>query len=132
MPLYPMIDDRAAKSNKDAPLWNAKTNENGWRLYLGGLYGKDVPIYAAPARCTDYHGLPPTCTFAGDIELFYDETIAYIENLKKCGIPVHFKEFKGCYHGFDNGKSKIGGEADEYLMNTFKYAVAHYFTNGGD
>lgn len=42
MPLYPMLDDRmlteSSKEN-DAPVWNTKSNENGWKLYLGELYG---------------------------------------------------------------------------------------------
>ncbi len=77
MPLYPMLDDRTTVSSSDnmAPVWNEKSNENGWELYLGGLYGMaDVPAYAAPARATDYSGLPPTCSFVGSVEPFLDET----------------------------------------------------------
>lgn len=79
MPLYPMIDDRfktKSSINNDAPLWNTKSNKIGWKLYLGDLFGsEDVPIYVAPARCTDYRNFPPTCTFVGTIETFHDETV---------------------------------------------------------
>jgi acetyl esterase/lipase len=132
MPLYPMIDDRPTSSNigNNAPLWNSASNELGWRLYLGPLYGKvDVPCYAAPARSTDYSALPPTFTFVGDIEPFYDETVTYIENIRKSGVPVHFKVFEGCFHAFDMvcPKTNVAKEAAALLETTFKYAVTHYF-----
>ena len=36
MPVYPMIDDRPTASNtdNDAPVWNSKANQLGWRTYL--------------------------------------------------------------------------------------------------
>lgn len=132
MPLYPMLDDRmeteSAKDN-DAPLWNSKSNEVAWRLYLGELFGKpDVPVYAAPGRAADYNGLPPTCSFVGSVEPFHDETVSYIENLSKCGVPTHFKVFDGCFHAFDliGAKTSVGKEAVDFLMATFNYAVEHY------
>ncbi|MGM0900694.1 MAG: alpha/beta hydrolase fold domain-containing protein [Bacillota bacterium] len=104
MPLYPMMDDRMttelAREN-NAPIWNSTTNRWAWKLYLGELFEKDVPVYAAAARATDYRNLPPTITFVGDIEPFRDETIQYVTNLKEAGIPVDFELYKGCYHGFD-------------------------------
>ena len=62
MPLYPMLDDRDTPSSKDnhAPNWNTKRNRKAWKRYLRSAYGTElVPIYAAPARCEDYRGLPP-------------------------------------------------------------------------
>lgn len=133
MPLYPMIDDRmdteSAKDN-DAPLWNSKSNDVAWRLYLGKLFGKpDLPAYAAPSRTADLSGLPPACSFVGSIEPFRDETVSYINKLKDNGIPVHFKIFKGCFHGFDIicGKTNIGKKAIAFLIENYKYAVDHYF-----
>jgi acetyl esterase/lipase len=132
MPLYPMIDDRmitdSAKEN-NAPIWNSRTNEWAWKLYLGELFGKNVPAYAAPARATDYTNLPPTITFVGDIEPFRDETIQYVQNLKAAGVPVDFTIFEGCYHGFDiiNPKADVSKKAISFFINSFKYAVDHYF-----
>lgn len=132
MPIYPMIDDRmdseSAKANH-APIWNSDYNLWAWKLYLGELYGGDVPSYAAAARATDYSNLPPTVTFVGDIEPFRDETIQYVENLRSAGVPVEFKMFQGCYHGFDiiNSKAQVSREAHSFYINAFKYAVKHYF-----
>lgn len=131
MPLYPMLDDRMntpSAIDNDAPIWNSKSNELGWRLYLGALYGReDVPPYAAPARALDYRGLPPTCTYVGSIEPFYDETRLYIDHLKDAHVPVHFKVFDGCFHAFDLMGTNIGKSATMFLMDTFLYATKHYF-----
>ncbi|MBL3199124.1 alpha/beta hydrolase, partial [Klebsiella pneumoniae] len=81
MPLYPMIDDRnntpSANEIKEGFVWNQKSNEAGWKMYLGSVYGEEVSPYAAPARATDLTGLPPTYTMVGEIDLFRDETIEY-------------------------------------------------------
>lgn len=132
MPLYPMLDDRMitpSSQNNDAPLWNTASNETAWKLYLGELYGTDnVPTYASPARETDYSGLPPTLTYIGDIEPFYDETVIYVENLRNAGVAVHFKVFPGCFHGFDllsfTSPSK---QAHDFLLEGFIYASLNYF-----
>ena len=134
MPLYPMIDDRMttpSATNNDAPVWNSQSNYNGWKLYLGDYFGHpDVPPYAAPARATDYRNLPPTATFVGDLEPFRDETMEYVKNLTKAGIPVYFKLFSGCYHGFDtmSPKASKSQQAIAHIMDAFTYAVEHYYT----
>lgn len=134
MPICPMIDDRmiteSAKDNT-APIWNGKMNRLGWDLYLKKLQeeNKTIPIYAAPSRATDYSNLPPTATYVGDLEPFRDETIEYVENLKKEGIPVEFKLFKGCYHGFDGivPKAKVSKAAIAFMSNSFAHAIDNYF-----
>lgn len=131
MPLYPMLDARETESsrNNNAPVWNTKSNNLAWKLYLGEYYGKDnVPKYASPAFETDYSNLPPTLTYVGDIEPFLDETKEYAQNLKNAGVPVQFKIFKGCFHGFDivAGKTKIGKEARQFLIEWFDYATKHF------
>ncbi|MEQ8156177.1 MAG: alpha/beta hydrolase [Clostridiaceae bacterium] len=133
MPLYPMLDDRmTSESAKDnnAPVWNSKSNFNGWKLYLGELFGTpNVPYYAAPARAEDYRNLPPTATFVGELEPFRDETIQYVKNLRKAGVPVEFEMYKGCYHAFEQlcPKAEVSKKALAFIINTFKYAVEHYF-----
>ena len=132
MPLYPMLDDRmlseSARDN-NAYVWNSDTNRWGWKLYLGELFNKDVPIYAAPGRAADYRNLPPAVTFVGDIEPFRDETIQYVNDLKAAGVPVDFRMYRGAYHGFDiiSPKADISKAARDFLMGSFKYAAVHYF-----
>ena len=104
MPLYPMLDDRPTKTSKnnDAPVWNTKSNIAAWKLYLGGDYGTvRVSNYAAPARETDFSGLPPTLTFIGSIDPFLAETQSYVDSLRAAGVPVEFRIFEGGFHSFD-------------------------------
>lgn len=133
MPLYPMLDDRmitdSSKSN-DAPVWTSKANEFAWKRYLDKLYGSnDVPVYAAPSRATDYTRLPPTLTFVGGIDLFKDETLNYVDNLKKVGIPTKHTVFEGCFHGFEAAApwKKISKEAFKFSLDGFVYATENYF-----
>lgn len=90
MPLYPMLDHRDTDSSRDnhGISWNTKRNHAAWKLYLRDIEDK-IPAYASPARQTDYSNLPPAYTFVGDREPFYCETLTYIENLKKAGVPAH-------------------------------------------
>lgn len=132
MPLYPMLDDRMATESareNNAYVWNSDMNRWAWKLYLGDFFGKDVPIYAAAGRAADYRNLPPAVTFVGDIEPFRDETIQFVENLKRAGVPVDFKIYKGAYHGFDiiNPKAEISRAARDFLMQSFKHAAQHLF-----
>jgi acetyl esterase/lipase len=135
MPLFPMLDDRPTPSNtgNKAPLWSSESNDAAWKMYLGQMYRTEkVPIYAAPARASDYSGLPPACTFVGSVEAFHDETVAYMENLKASGVPTHFRVFDGGFHNFDMvcAKSSIAREAQNFLMDTFMYAVRNYTNKG--
>ncbi|MEJ8305772.1 alpha/beta hydrolase [Saccharibacillus sacchari] len=133
MPLYPMIDDRmqgqSAKDN-NAPIWDSRSNEWAWRLYLGEWYCRDdVPPYAAAARATDYTGLPPAVTFAGELEPFRDETIRYVEHLRAAGVTAEFELYPGCYHAFDMmcPKAEVSKRATAFLMRAFGEAAYRYF-----
>ena len=105
MPIYPMIDHRqntesAKTMDIGVPAWNARTNAVGWGMYLQNVKG-EVPAYASPSLGTKYQHLPPTITFVGELEPFKDETINYVEALKKAGVPVKFEVFEAAYHGFE-------------------------------
>ena len=128
-----MIDDRMhteSATENNAPVWNSKSNYYAWKLYLGELFGKDnLPEYAAPARATNYANLPPTATFVGDLEPFRDETILYVENLRKAGVKVSFRIFEGCYHAFEQAcpEAEISKRAIEYITSEYAFAVENYF-----
>jgi len=125
MPLYPMIDDRHQNesSQYESPIWGKKANYIGWELYLKELKDKheQIPDYAAPARNKDYSDFPPSITFVGGIDPFRDETIEYVERLQEANIPVRFKLFDGCYHGFEviDPKKQVSQEARSFLYNSY-------------
>lgn len=127
MPLYPMLDDRDSTesvTDNNAPVWNQASNRLAWEIYLGG---QKAEKYAAPARETDYSNLPPALTFVGGIDPFRDETITFVENLKKAGVAVDFKLFEGCFHAFDLLTfAKVAKQANEFACKGFEYAAKHY------
>ena len=104
IPLYPMLDSDDTPSSQDnhGKVWNTRRNHWGWRHYLAELQGADwVPAYASPAHATDYAGLPPCYTYVSDGEPFYDETLAYVENLRAAGVKAEVDVFPGDIHAFD-------------------------------
>lgn len=131
MPLYPMIDDRDTESSRDnhAPVWNTKKNHKAWKAYIGHMDGKDIPPYAAPARQVDYTNLPPAYTFVGDIEPFYCETLAFVENLKNAGVEAKVDVYPGCFHAFDMMLPflKVSKKAIAEFEKQYLYAIEHYF-----
>jgi len=49
--------------------------------------------------------------------------------LRKSGVPVDFEKFNGCFHAFEQmcPKATVSKKAIAYVINSFKYAVEHYF-----
>jgi len=125
MPIYPMIDDRHQNESSEfeSPVWGKAANHLGWELYLKDLHqqSKAIPSYAAPARNTDYADFPPTFTFVGGIDPFRDETVAYVESLERANIPVKFKLFEGCYHGFEMvaAKTQVAKDAMNFMYEGY-------------
>ena len=106
--IYPMLDDRTVldqrKTEKKHLLWSNKGNKIGWSAYLGPDYepgSDDVPRYAAAARRSNLHGLPPALVIACTLDLFYDEDMEYARRLRRdndaadCDVVV----IDGGFHG---------------------------------
>ncbi len=131
MPLYPMIDnlDTESSANNHGKVWNTRKNHIAWRLYLRKDAKKVVSPYAAPARQTDYSGLPPAYTFVGNGEPFYSETCTYIKNLKNAGIEAKLDIYESNMHAFDMMKpdAPLSKEAAAKFNKQFAYALEHYF-----
>lgn len=124
LPACPMIDHRqsteSARVMTDVPTWNARCSALGWATYLQNIQG-EVPAYASPSLGKNFSHLPPTITYIGSAEPFRDETIAYVDALKKAKVPVKFEVFEGGFHGFEVfGKDEgVGKRANEHYFNSF-------------
>lgn len=131
MPLYPMLDCEDTETSRDnhAPVWNTKRNHYGWSRYLRGLQGQKIPCYASPARRSAFDGLPPAYTFVSTAEPFYAETLAYIDNLQKAGVPAQVDIYPGLFHAFDMLLPflKVSRQAAARFEEVFAYALGHYF-----
>ena len=130
MPHYPMLDDRDTPSsaNNHGLSWNTRRNHAAWKQYLRGLDKNSIPSSAAPARLTDYSGLPPAYTFVGDREAFYCETLSYINKLKEQGIWAEADVYHSGFHAFDMLLPflKKSRQAAAKFEAAFAYAMEHF------
>ena len=96
---YPMLDDRnetpSSQAILDIGIWDRAGNIEAWEWFLGG---RPADGYAAPARATDLAGLPPAFVDVGDMDLFLDEDIAFVQRLLQAGVPTEFHVYPGAYH----------------------------------
>lgn len=131
MQLYPMLDNLDTESSADnhGRVWNTRRNHLVWKLYLRQDAKKRVSPYAAPARQTNYKGLPPAYTFVGNGEPFYSETCTYIENLRKAGVEAELDVYPSDMHAFDMmaPDEPLSKQAAERFNQHFAYAMEHYF-----
>lgn len=131
MPLYAMLDDRDTESSRNnrGRIWNTRRNHLAWRCYLRGQERGTLSPYAAPARLTNFAGLPPAYTFVGDGEPFHDETVRYIEQLRACGVPACVDVYRSNMHAFDmiRPEEAMSREAARRFHAQFAYAQTHYF-----
>lgn len=131
IPLYPMLDDRVTESSEDnnAPIWDTKANKSAWHIYLGNrVMNHYVPVYAAPARETNYKKLPPAISVVGTVEPFYDEVVTYFNHLKNESIETELMIADGCYHAFDMMApyAKISKRANAFLIHSYNAFVKKY------
>ena len=138
-PLYPMLDDRDTETsrNNHGRIWNTRRNHFAWNIYLRSLKSpknRTVSCYAAPARATDFSGLPPAYTFVGDGEPFYAETVRYIRELKQCGIPAKLDVYHTNMHAFDmmRPNEPLSRKAAERFNRVFAYVKDHFFAEQSD
>ena len=103
MPIYPMIDDRNETPSSheivDVGIWDRAGNIEAWAWDLGE--GKP-DHYAAPSRCEELTGLPPTFIDVGTVDLFRDEDITFAMRLMQAGVPTELHVSPGAYHASEN------------------------------
>jgi acetyl esterase/lipase len=99
----PMLDDQLRSESirrDDLQIWSQASNRYGWQAYLGELYGTEtVSYHAAPARCPDLSGLPPTMVILGTADGLRDEGITYASQLMRSGVPTELHVLPGVPHG---------------------------------
>jgi acetyl esterase/lipase len=109
--VYPMLDDRSVlrddHGGRGRFAWTPESNRFSWTAYLGHAPRlSDAPEYAAPARRLDLSGLPPAWIGVGELDLFYEEDVAYAERLQQAGVPCELVTVPGMYHGADGLAAK--------------------------
>ena len=57
---------------------------------------------SAPARCSEFAGLPPAWIGVGTRDLFFAEDMAYAQALRAAGVACEVTVVEGAFHGFDS------------------------------
>jgi acetyl esterase/lipase len=113
--IYPMLDDRTVTPDpqlEGLANWTYASNETGWTALLGDDRGAtSVSPVAAPARLTDFAGLPETYIEVGALDIFRDEDVRFALNLLTAGVPTELHVHPGLLHGFDQFGNGCFGEA---------------------
>ncbi|MDO4252808.1 MAG: alpha/beta hydrolase [Rothia sp. (in: high G+C Gram-positive bacteria)] len=105
---YPMLDHRSAYRARSANrqrgrlLWTHNLNSGAWQTYLRDQDRANLPPYASPAQYDSFAKLPPTWIGVGDLDLFYDEDLAYAKALRQAGVATELHIEKGMYHAADS------------------------------
>lgn len=135
-PLYPMLSNLDTDSSRDnhGRVWNTRRNHLGWRLYLRGDARKaEVSPCASPSRQTDYSSLPPCYTFVSEGEPFYSETLQYVEDLRRAGVPAAVDVYPTDMHAFDmlRPEDELSRRAIRAFERRFEEAMAQGVAGDG-
>lgn len=109
--VYPMVDHQTTDKEGAAGqfIWSAASNRGAWARYLGHDHleraaAGELPPYASPTHREDLSGMPPTWIGVGEIDLFFEEAVAFAHKLEAAGVDVELDTYPGAYHGFDHIK----------------------------
>jgi acetyl esterase/lipase len=100
---YPMLDYRNETPSSyeviDVGVWDRALNIEAWQHYLGpDIKAGQISPYASLVLTDDLAGLPPLFIDTGDIDLFRDEIITFVQRLAQAGVVVEFHMYPGSFH----------------------------------
>jgi acetyl esterase len=101
MLVYPMLDDRLRTPSMQmggTPLFSRQAAADAWGHYLAG---RPADQFAAAARATDLHGLPPAYVLVAEHDPLRDEGIDYARRLLEAGVGTELHLYAGTFHGFE-------------------------------
>ena len=104
MLFYPVLDNRpqlygSYQKYKDAA-WPALSNQTMWNSYLKDS-PEDLTGTLVPALCQDLSGLPCAYIEPQEIDILFDEALAYASALQSAGVQTEVNVVYGSYHAFD-------------------------------
>lgn len=123
MLIYPVVNNdmtnASYKRNEQAKPLNKPMMEWFFKHYLAKPEDGDNP-YAVPMNATTLKGLPSATVITAEIDPLLSEGKAYADRLKKDGVKVSYKEYKGVTHEFF-GMGAVVPKA----MDAEKFAADH-------
>ncbi|MDB5790498.1 MAG: lipase [Massilia sp.] len=124
--VYPVVNDdmntASYKRNESAkPLNKAMM---GW--FFKHYQGDPKSPHALPMKAESLKGLPPATIIAAEIDPLLSEGKAYADKLKKDGVAVSYKEYKGVTHEFFGMGAVVpkAKEAEQFAADALKKAFA--------
>lgn len=107
--VYPMIDHRTGgpddpycNPNTGEFVWTRDNNQFGWRCLRGNYALDDDRVgWFSPSLGNDLSGLPPTYLATGTLDLFFDESLNYVQRLCHAGVSAELHSYAGGFHGFN-------------------------------
>lgn len=132
--VYPMLDDRTGTVRSIAPHlgvvgWSPQANLFGWSSFLGiAAGGADVPVAPVPSRHSHLADLPPTWIGVGDLDLFLEENLAFVDALRGAGVTTASMLVPGAFHGFDE-VARLA-EYEVGVTTDFENSILQFMTEG--
>ncbi len=124
--VYPVTSDdmNNASYRRNA---NARPLNKAMMGWFFKNYGGDPKNpYALPMKAASLKGLPPATVIAAEIDPLLTEGKAYADRLRKDGVPVTYKEYKGVTHEFFGMGAVVpeAKEAEQFAADELKKAFA--------
>jgi acetyl esterase/lipase len=124
--VYPVVSDDMSRPSYEKNA-NAKPLNKAMMAWFFKHYGADPSSpYALPIKAPSLKGLPPATIIAAEIDPLLSEGVAYADKLRKDGVSVNYKEFKGVTHEFFGMGAVVplAKEAEMMAANDLKKAFA--------
>jgi acetyl esterase len=125
--VYPVINDDMNTPSYQAHA-NAKPLNKPIMAWFFKHYGGDPKSpYALPMKATTLKGLPSATVIAAEIDPLLSEGKQYADRLKKEGVSVTYKEYKGVTHEFFGMGAVVptAKEAEQFAAQQLKAAFAN-------
>lgn len=122
--IYPVINDdmNTASYKRHA---NAKPLNKAMMAWFFKHYGGDPKNpYALPMKAASLKGMPSATIIAAELDPLLSEGKAYADRLKKEGVAVAYKEYKGVTHEFFGMGAVVpmAKDAEQFAANALKKA----------
>lgn len=124
--VYPVVNDdmNAPSYQKNA---EAKPLNKAMMAWFFKHYGGDpANPYALPMKAASLKGLPPATVIAAEIDPLLSEGKLYADRLKRDGVAVSYKEYKGVAHEFFGMGAVVpkAKDAEQFAADALKKAFA--------
>ena len=124
--IYPVVNDDMTNASYQRHA-NAKPLNKAMMAWFFKHYGGDAKSpYALPMKAVSLKGMPSATIIAAELDPLLSEGKAYAARLKKDGVAVAYKEYKGVTHEFFGMGAVVpmAKDAEQFAADALKKAFA--------